>query len=151
MTGVTEDKFLNRMRETFYDLIALYPPLARGALHERQLRELGRRIARRAGFRIEYVVCAHPWPATITRIAHTLVIIVDNRRNVPQRVGSLAHEIGHLAFGHYALEGFWTDADGPASREEDDEADLFSLLVLNKNMSPLDFLGREQIEMPMNQ
>lgn len=141
------DESLDGLRRVFYDLARLYPPLLNGGLHERQLRELGRRIVRRSGFGIEFLVCPHPWPATITRIAHTLIVTVDSRRNHPQRVGSLAHEIGHLAFGHFELAGFWTDADGPASRKEDDEADLFALLVLDKKLGPLDYLGREQLEL----
>jgi hypothetical protein len=74
------------------------------------------------------------------------VIAVDNRPAMPRQVSSLAHEVAHLALGHYRLQGFWADADGPRAVDEERWADYFAGIVLDKLLTPLDHLGGEQLE-----
>lgn len=128
-------------------LIKHHPILARGGLSRRQLKELAARIARRMGYCVEFVFTSWPWPATVSRIATRLVITVDNRRSAVEQLMALAHEVGHVALGHYQLEGFWTETDGPYSREEDAWADVFAAIVLDKCTSPAEYLGTEQLRL----
>jgi hypothetical protein len=128
-------------------LIRHYPILARGGLSRRQLKDLAVRIARRMGYTVEFVHTTWPWPATISRVATRLVITVDSRRSALDQLMALAHEVGHVALGHYQLEGFWTEMDGPYSREEDAWADVFASIVLDKHTSPAQYLGAGQLKL----
>ena len=133
-------------RDRFNRLCRQYPRIARGGLTVSDLRDLARRLARRAGLEVHIAFCAWPWPGTVQRLGDTLVVTVDDRQNPGLRKFSLAHEVAHLGLGHYRLDDFWTDAHGVLSREEDREADLFAAVVLNPHASPVELLGREQLD-----
>lgn len=135
---------LSGFRRRFYRLARRYPRLARGGLTLDQMRELAERIGRQMGFEVDVAFRPWPWPATINRIGDTLSITVDDRQPPARQVGSLAHEVGHLALAHFAVDPFL--ADGGPDCEEEWEADLFALLVLDRTLSPLDHLGREQLD-----
>jgi len=124
-----------------------YPTLARGGLSSAQLVDLSRRLALRLGYRLEVVRTAWPWPATISRIADTLVITIDDRRDPGDQLMALAHEVGHIALGHMRTSPFWTEVDGPYALEEDAWADLFAAVVLSRHTSVVEFLGKEQLEL----
>jgi hypothetical protein len=134
-------------RSRLASLARRYPSLARGGLSRQQLKELASRLARRLGYHLEIVSAPWPWPATISRVGDNLVITVDHRRDALAQLMALAHEVGHVALGHMHAEPFWTDVDGPYSREEDEWADLFAAIVLDKCTSPVEYLGREQLEL----
>lgn len=138
---------MKRFRERFFRLAAHYPRLRRGGLTVSDLEDLARRIGRRFNIEVFVQRSDWPWPASIQRIAGALLIHVDARRLPAQQVLSLAHEVGHLALGHYQLDDFWTDCDGPQSREEEHAADLFAAIVLDRHRTPIQYLGGpEQLE-----
>lgn len=138
---------MREFRRRLYELIRCYPRLARGGLNQRELLDLARRVARRSGLSVRVAFKPWPWPASVVRIARTLVIIVDEDRIPAEQVLALAHEVGHIALGHYHAERFWADTDGLACSVEEQEADLFASLVLSRHLGPLDYLGREQFEL----
>lgn len=133
-------------RDRFYRLSRTYARIARGGLTVYDLKDLARRLARRVGLDVDIAFCRWPWPGTLQRLGDTLVITVDDRQNRGMQAYSLAHELGHVGLGHYRLDDFWTDGHGPRSKAEDHEADLFAGLVLNKHHTPLELLGREQLD-----
>lgn len=138
---------LQGFRDRVLTLAHSYPRLARGGLNIRQLKELASRLAARKGFRLDVAFAPWPWPATIQRAGQVLFITVDSRRHPADQASALAHEVGHLVLGHLHAEPFWTDVDGPLQREEDELADLFAAIVLDKGRTPLEYLGIEQLEL----
>lgn len=134
-------------RGRLISLARRYPRLARGGLNRRQLKDLARHVAQRSGFYVRFTFEPWPWPATVHRMGRTLAVTVDSRRHPADQLMALAHEVGHIALGHYRLGDFWTEVDGPYSREEDGWADLFAAIVLDKRTTPLEYLGVEQGEL----
>ena len=137
---------VNEFRRRMYELVQLYPRLARGGLNSAQLRDLVRCVARRRGWDARVTYRPWPWPGTTQLIGDSIEIVVDSRRNPAEQVMALAHEVGHVCLGHLHEDVFWTELDGPYSREQDEWADLFASIVLNRRIGPLDYLGREQLE-----
>ena len=89
-----------------------------------------------------------PWPASVQPAGGAITIVVDSERPLAQRTISLAHEVGHIALGHYATDDFWTDSEGPQSAAEELEADLFAAIVLDRHRTPIQYLGGpEQIDL----
>lgn len=140
---------LTDFRRRYLRLARRYPRLARGGLNVREMRELAVRIARKMGMEVDIQCRPWPWPATISRVGRHLFITVDDRQNPGKQVSSLAHELGHLAMAHFALEPFFADGGGYGGGcgDEEWEADVFALLVLDRIVSPLEHLGPEQLEL----
>lgn len=137
---------VNEFRRRMYGLILLYPRLARGGLDRDQLRDLVCRVARRRGYYARVTYRPWPWPATTQLMDDSIEIVVDSRRHPAEQVMALAHEVGHVCLGHLHEDVFWTEVDGPYLRQQDEWADLFASIVLNRRIGPLDYLGREQLE-----
>lgn len=134
-------------RDHVLSLTRAYPRLARGGLNILQLKDLAIRVARRKGFGVDIAFAPWPWPATIQRADNMLFITVDSRRHSADQAMAFAHEVGHIVLDHLHAEPFWTDVDGPLQREEDELADLFAAIVLDKHRTPLEYLGIEQLEL----
>lgn len=137
--------FLDRIRR----LIRFYPRLARGGLDRHQLQDLARRVARRAGYALDVAYQPWPWPGTTQVIGQTIAITIDDRRHPYEQLRSLAHEVGHLCLGHLREDDFWTDIDGPRLRDEDDWAEAFAAIVIDRVVPPSVYLGREQFELEL--
>lgn len=105
-----------------------HAPLARGGMSWAGLRALASRIGTARG--VEIVVAEDPWPfsGSLQRVGDRLVIKVDSRRNLAERTYALAHEVGHLALGHYDIHAreVWYHTDGPNADELEAEADVFA-------------------------
>jgi len=135
-------------QERFFTLAARFPRLRRGGLNRKELEDLARRVGRRLGKEVRVRYRPWPWPASVQPAGGSVTIVVDSDRPPAQRVISLAHEVGHLALGHYALDDFWTDSEGSQSLLEEMEADLFAAIVLDRHRTPIQYLGGpEQMEL----
>ena len=94
-----------------------------------------------------------PWP--IRGIVRSfgerhLFITIDSRQSAADQLSALAHEAGHLLFGHYELQGeVWTMVDGPGTDVWEWEADYFALFALRSPDTPADWFLNEQIEMQL--
>lgn len=128
----------------FFAAAAIYPRLRRGGLTKQDLIDLARRYGRRLGLDVIIDFGPWPWRGSIRRLGNTIVINIDNRTDLAEQVGTLAHEVGHLVLGHYRLEPFWADSWTPANRSEELEADLFCGLVLDRCVSPIQHLGGDE-------
>lgn len=139
---------VNEFRRRMYELVQLYPRLARGGLNSAQLRDLVRCVARRRGWDARVTYRPWPWPGTTQIIGDSIEIVVDSRRHPYEQLRSLAHEVGHVCLGHLrADDDWWTDLDGPTSRAEDDWAEAFAAIVIDRVTPTEVFLGREQFEL----
>lgn len=139
---------MKEFAERFFLLALRYPRLRRGGLSRKDLEDLARRVGRRMGKEVKVRYRPWPWPASVQPAGGSISIIVDSHRPPAQRVLSLAHEVGHLALGHYAFDDFWTDSEGPQSLIEEMEADLFAAIVLDRHRTPIQYLGGpEQMEL----
>ena len=138
---------VNEFRRRIYELAQLYPRLERGGLNAAQLRDLVRSVARRRGWGARVTYRPWPWPGTTQLIGDSIEIVIDSRRNPAEQVLTLAHEAGHVCLGHLDDDVFCTELDGPYSREQDEWADLFASIILNRRLGPLDYLGKEQFEL----
>lgn len=105
------------------------------------IRDLLMTRAHRRG--LELVVKLKPWPepGTARRIGNRLVINIDIRQPPGDRVFALAHEAGHILFGHYELEDeVWTLAEGKGSDEWECEADYFAWFATRTPGTPPEVL-----------
>lgn len=91
-----------------------------------------------------------PWPyaGTIQRSGKEICIRIDNRRSKADQLHALAHEAGHLLFGHIDLEEeVWTLLDGPGADEWEQEADYFAMFATRTPGTPIDLFLNEQLTM----
>lgn len=114
------------------------PGFDRGGMSRQQLTMLLARYAVRAN--LTPVVRFDPWPfrGSVQRFGDRLTVVVDSRLEHEQRLATLAHEVGHVALGHYALEeGCWYFTDSEGMNEWEWEADLFARIALRSPGVPL--------------
>jgi hypothetical protein len=119
------------LREKLKKLMAWHAPLRRGAMSFAQLRNLARRIGELRSVVVR--VKLEPWPfsGTVAWIGEALVIRVDSRLSPGDQLDALAHEVGHLALGHYNLrerEVWYLQDNGPDDLWEQ-EAEVFVSLA----------------------
>lgn len=91
-----------------------------------------------------------PWPygGTLQRIGDSICIWIDSRRSATDQLHALAHEAGHLLFGHYHLEEeAWTLLDGPGGDEWEWEADLFAQFATRTPGTPVEWFVGGQIRL----
>jgi hypothetical protein len=112
-----------------------------------QLRSLLRSRARAMG--LELMVSIRPWPdgGAVQRIGNVLLVTIDSRQSLPDRVEALAHEAGHILFGHYTMDdGVWTLV--PPKPGFDDEwereADYFAMFACRSRVMPAEWIIGEQ-------
>lgn len=113
-----------------------------------QVRRLLRARAKARG--LELVVHVTPWPygGTLQRIGDSICIWIDSRRSATDQLHALAHEAGHLLFGHYHLEEeAWTLLDGPGGDEWEWEADLFAQFATRTPGTPVEWFVGGQIRL----
>lgn len=99
---------------------------------------------------LDMVVKLKPWPeaGAVRRIGNRLVVTIDIRQSVSARTWALAHEAGHILFGHYELEdSVWTLMEGPGADEWEWEADYFAHFATRTPNTPPDWFLREQLDL----
>lgn len=99
--------------------------------------------AQKKGYRL--VLKKGPWHVggSLRSVGKTIYIKIDDRQSASDQLFALAHEAGHLLFGHYQLEGeVWTLVDGPGGDEWEWEADLFAQFATRTPGTPPEwFIG----------
>lgn len=155
------------MKEKLLKLARWHPPIARGGMTWGQLRDLAHRIAEKRGLRAKVTLTNWPFRGSVQRVEDVLAIHVDQvqaprwtgpdpmpkhvvlhqRKN--DQVYALAHEVGHVAMGHYELsdEGIWFHVDGAGDCELEAEADAFAHLVTRSPGVPVDWLLSDQLDL----
>jgi hypothetical protein len=108
--------------------------------------QLSRLLRARAKSRgLELVVEVTPWPyaGSLQKIGTAIFIWIDSRRSPSDRLYALAHEAGHLLFGHYNLaDEVWHLIEGPGADEWEWEADLFAQFATRTPGTPAEwFIG----------
>lgn len=99
---------------------------------------------------MELVVDVTPWPhaGSLQRSGRIIYIRIDSRRSAGDQLHALAHEAGHLLFGHYELEDeVWTMVDGPGADEWEWEADFFAAFATRTPGTPADLFLNEQLRL----
>lgn len=117
--------------------------------------QLKRILEIRAGKRgLELLITRKPWhvKGAIRSFADKIFITIDSRQSPADQLSALAHEAGHLLFGHCQLEDeVWTMIDGPGTDEWEWEADYFALFALRTKDTPAEWFLEEQIEMQLHE
>lgn len=115
-----------------------------------QLCGMLRARAKRRGIELVVEVC--PWPdrGSVEQVGSMLYVTVDSRQSAGDRLESLAHEAGHILFGHYAMEeGIWTLV--PARPGCDDqwetEADYFAMFAQRSRAMPAEWIIGGQLDL----
>jgi hypothetical protein len=135
---------LHAVNEKLLKLALWHPPIRRGAMTLSELRLLVHRIAKKRG--LKAIVMIHPWPfrGSVQRDGGWLIIHIDSRQGLDgvvhpdilrlmevRQIIALAHEVGHVALGHYQLqeEGVWFHSDGGGDDAFEWEAEYFADVV----------------------
>ncbi len=117
-----------------------------------QLRRLVKARAERRGFKFRLDVEPWPYAGSLHRTGDTLVITLDSGRTRAEQLSALAHEVGHLVFGHYELsDEVWTMQDTASSEEHETEAEYFAMFALRTYGTPPERFLNEQIELQLRQ
>lgn len=117
-----------------------------------------RRLAVQLGQKVQMPVTIEqrtwPFEGSVQKIGNHLFIWIDARLNDYERLECLAHEVGHLAFGHYQLADeygvgeTWYQHDGHGNDEWEQEADYFACFALRSSNLPIEWwIGRDQYEL----
>lgn len=132
-------------------LMALHPPLKRGALGWRGLVGLAHRVVGKLDLRCSVVLRANPFRGHVSRVGSRVTFTIDAALGKHERCQVLAHEVGHVALGHYQLDDeVWYYTDDPIGDPQEEEADLFEVVALRSMFYPLDFIIRpEQLRLPL--
>lgn len=95
--------------------------------------------------RLDLEVKLRPWPepGMVSRVGDRLVVNIDNRQSQGDQTYALAHEAGHVLFGHYLLDGeVWTMVDGVGADEWEWEAHFFAEFATRTPGTPAEwFIG----------
>lgn len=141
-------------------LVRWHPTIARGGMSWGQLKDLAKRIAARRGLECRVHLKPWPWRGSVTMSFGALIIHVDQEQGLPARdaawsapqpaheearrraaaqLAALAHEVGHVALGHYSLgeRGVWFHQDGDSGDELEWEADAFSFVATRSPGTPI--------------
>lgn len=126
-------------------LMKLHPPLREGALSWRGLIGLAQRVTRRLDLDCSVKLRPCPYGGSVGRIGPRVTYTIDSRADRDQRRRILAHEIGHVALGHYALEDeVWYYTDDPQDDPYEGEADLFEAVALRSRYWPVEHIIRPE-------
>lgn len=96
------------------------------------------------------VVERKPWHVggTLRRVGRTIFITIDSGRSATDQLYALAHEAGHLVYGHYDLEDeVWTLVDGPGGDEWEWEADFFASFATRTPGTPAGWFLNSQLRL----
>ncbi len=124
-------------------LMNQHPPLRKGALGWRGLVGLANRVVHRIDARLEVMVKLRPNPfrGHVRRIGNRVTFSIDASLSRRERELVLAHEIGHVALGHYLLaDEVYYYSDNPQGDVEEQEADLFEMVALRSMFVPLEWI-----------
>lgn len=100
------------------------------------------------------VVQRIPWhvAGTLRRIGGTIFIKIDSGRSATDQLYALAHEAGHLLFGHFELEDeVWTLQEGQGGDEWEWEADFFASFATRTPGTPAEWFIGEQLKLKMGE
>lgn len=117
-----------------------------------QIRSLLSARAQARGFELE--VKRLPWPSggSLQKMGKRILIMIDERRSATDQLHALAHEGGHLIFGHYELDDeVWTLQDGPGGDQFEWEADLFAAFATRTPGTPAGLFLEEQLKLKMGE
>lgn len=115
-----------------------------------QLRGVLRSWAKSRG--LGMVVDVTPWPerGSVQKVGNLLVVMIDSRQSASDRIQALAHEAGHILFGHYTMDdGVWTLVP-PRPGFDDEwerEADYFAMFACRSRVMPAEWIIGEQREL----
>lgn len=113
-----------------------------------QIKRLLQSRAARKGFKLGVEVLPWPFAGTLQRLGDSISILIDSRRSAGDQLHALAHEAGHLLFGHYELENeVWTLQEGPGGDEWEWEADLFAAFATRTPGTPPGWFLEEQLKL----
>lgn len=112
-----------------------------------QLKRLLEARAKRHDLQLAVEITPWPYAGSLQRIGNCIFVWIDSRRSKTDQLAALAHEAGHLIFGHYQLdEQCWTLLDGPGGDGWEWEADLFAQFVTRTPGTPAEwFIGGQRI------
>lgn len=115
-----------------------------------QLYALLRARARRRGLDLEVDLAAWPEPGAVQQFGRRLVVMIDSRLSEIDRVEALAHEAGHILFGHYLMdEGIWTLVPPKPGFDNqwEVEADYFAMFAQRSKAIPAEWIIGGQLEL----
>jgi len=139
---------LRKLNGWLRQLCEQYPTLRRGGLSFPQLKRLLHARAQYRGLSLKVKVL--PWhvAGSLRRVGSTIHIKIDSQQSETDKLRALAHEAGHLLFGHYELEGeVWTLREGPGADEWEQEADYFAMFATRTPGTPAEWFIGGQLDL----
>lgn len=131
---------------------ARYPTLRRGGMSFDQVKRMLKSRAQRKGLKLNVELMPWPHGGSLAYRDGVITITIDNRRSPSDQLFALAHEAGHLIFGHYEFdEEIWTLVEGPDGNDEwEEEANLFAQFATRTPGTPPEWFLNEQLRLRLS-